>query len=66
MGLSLAERICELRMGRSRLRRGPEEWKNLLREFRAGIAKGERAAGCTAAMCKRCTVSAKSYGSSGF
>jgi len=35
-------------------------------EFRAGIAKGERVAGCTAVICTCCTVSAESYSSFGF
>lgn len=49
MGLSLAECTHELGMGRSRLGHGPEEGEDLCNEeLRAGIAKGERVAGCTA------------------
>lgn len=47
MGLSLAECIHELGMGRSRLGDGPEEREDLCNEeLRAG--KGEWVAGCTA------------------
>lgn len=48
MGLSLAECIHELGMGRSRLWHGPEEGEDLCNEeLRAGIAKGAWVAGRT-------------------
>lgn len=64
-GLSSVERICELRMGRSRLSCGPEEGKTCTWGVQAGIAKGEWVAGPTVAMCMSCAVLVKRYHSSG-